>query len=273
MGLFFNYDKPGKGIDKDAPKKKAPFLYIELLGRKFGKLLQANMLYFLTSLPVLIIYHFLIFSISASVLPSLEPDEVNHLSAMLATVLAILWGTGPVSAGFTYILRSFAREEHAWIVYDFFKKAKENFKYSLVFLLVDVAVFLLGTNAISFYFKLAQTNTIFVYVMFLVIICMTIYTFMHFYMYQFAVTFENSLREVYKNALIMALANMPMNLVLTALVVLCSYLVLGRLAPIGIILVAFLAWISMMRFPIDFYTTRVIKHKIIDARKVEESDE
>ena len=31
---FFNYDKEGPGIDKNAPKKKGIFLFFELLGNK-----------------------------------------------------------------------------------------------------------------------------------------------------------------------------------------------------------------------------------------------
>lgn len=37
MGLFFNYDKPGPGMDKNAPKHWGIFLYFELLWRNFGK--------------------------------------------------------------------------------------------------------------------------------------------------------------------------------------------------------------------------------------------
>ena len=60
MGLFsFNYAKPGPGVDKNAPKKKGFFLYFEIFRRKFFKLLQANMLYFLCSLPFLAIIFFL----------------------------------------------------------------------------------------------------------------------------------------------------------------------------------------------------------------------
>ena len=50
MGLFFNYDKPGPGIDKNAPKKKGIFLFLELLGRNLSNLLLSNMLYFIVSL-------------------------------------------------------------------------------------------------------------------------------------------------------------------------------------------------------------------------------
>ncbi len=273
MGLFFNYDKPGKGVDKDAPKKWGPFLYLELLGRKFGILFKSNLMYFLVSIPVLLVYHFLLFMILSSNLPNYDIGMVNQISSLMAVVIVTLWGSGPVSCGYTYILRNSAREEHVWLLSDFFGKSKENFKKGIVFLIVDLVVFILGINAVIFYWQRAATNTIFLYLMFVVLICMLFYTFMHFYMYQFAVTFYSNTREIYKNSFLMALANMPMNLFLTALVLIFSYFVLGMLSPVGIIVVSLLLWISLMRFPIDFYAARTIKKKIIGDEREKGSDE
>ena len=48
MGLFgANYENPGAGIAKDAPKKKGFFRFMEIFGRKFWKLLELNFLYML----------------------------------------------------------------------------------------------------------------------------------------------------------------------------------------------------------------------------------
>ena len=55
-----------------------------------------------------------------------------------------------------------------------------------------------------------------------------------------------------------------------ALYFISTYL-LGFLNPIGIILVAFLCWISFMRFIVDFYSARVIKKRILP--KFEEPEE
>lgn len=273
MGLFFNYDKPGKGVEKDAPKKWGPFLFFELVGRKLGILIKSNLMYFLVSIPVLLLYHFVFFMMLSSSFSNYEMDITNQLSVMFAVVIVTLWGSGPISCGFTYILRNSAREEHVWLVSDFFEKTKENFGKGLVFLLVDILVLVLGINAIGFYWGMAAKSPIFLYLAFLVVILMVIYTFMHFYMYQFAITFDNKLGTIYKNSLLMALANMPMNLLLTVIVFVFAYFTLGMLAPIGIILVALVLWFSLMRFPIDFYTARAIKRKIIDVGDAKESDE
>ena len=275
MGLFFNYDKPGKGVDKNAPKKKGFFLYFELLWRKLGKLFQANMLYFLVSLPVILLYHFFFFVTIGGNLSESVGGTITHQLILMATViLTVLWGTGPVSAGYTFILRNFAREEHVWLTSDFFEKSKENFKYCLVFFLVDLVVLVLGLNAIVFYYNMAKGgNALFLYLMFISILCMLIYTSIHFYLYQFAVTFENKLGEIYKNALIMAIATMPMNLILTVFVGVCTYFVFSMLTPIAIVLLTFLCFISFMRFPIDFCSARVIKRRLIGDEQEETEEE
>ena len=273
MGFLFDDGKAGGGVEKNAPKKWGPFFYLELLGRKFGLLFKSNIMYFLLSSPVIFAYHFFFFMVISSRFSSYEPMAVNQIATMLAVVIVVLWGSGPVSCGYTYILRNSAREEHAWLVSDFFRTSKENFKKSIVFVLVDFAVLMLGANAVNYYFTGAAENGMFLYVACVVAILMVIYTFMHFYMYEFAITFDYKLSTIYKNSFLMALANMPMNLFLTALVLVCSYFALGGLSRLGIIVVSLLLWISMMRFPIDFYTARTIKRKIIGDESERGSDE
>ncbi|MEA5012586.1 MAG: YesL family protein [Angelakisella sp.] len=56
MGLFSaNFDRPGPGIPKDAPKKKGVALFIDILGREFWSLLQLNLIYLLCCLPIITI--------------------------------------------------------------------------------------------------------------------------------------------------------------------------------------------------------------------------
>ena len=42
---FGNYSRPGPGVSKDEPKKPAYIRYFQLMGRKFGKLMQLNLLF------------------------------------------------------------------------------------------------------------------------------------------------------------------------------------------------------------------------------------
>lgn len=273
MGLFFNYDKPGPGVDKNAPKKKGVFLYMELFFRKFWLLIKANMLYFIVSLPVMALYNFIIINVLAAFLPSYELDVTWHISLIFTAIITILWGTGPVSGGFTYILRNSAREEHVWIWSDFFEKSKETFKLGLVVLFADICVLVLGINAASVYISLMKSGYGFAkYALTAMIVIFTFYTFMHYYIYEFGVTFENKIGKTFKNALITGIATLPANLFLSVFVIVLTVLLFERLTSFSIILILLTVWLSFMRFPIDFYTARMIKRRFID-NKIEESGE
>lgn len=273
MGLFFNYDKPGPGVDKNAPKKKGIFLYFELFFRKFWLLIKVNMLYFLVSLPVMAIYNFFIINELSMLFPNLDPVYLWQGSVIGTVILTILWGSGPVTGGFVYILRSYSREEHAWMASDFFEKSKETFKLGMTVLLLDILFIFLGTTAFNVYFALIrQGNTIAKYALAALFVFFAFYTFMHYYVYELGVTFENKTFKTIKNALIIGIATLPACLLLTVFVVALSLLVFSRLVGFVIIFIAFLFWISFMRFPIDFYAARMLKRRFIDSEAEESAD-
>jgi len=273
MGLFFNYDKPGKGIDKDAPKKKGVFLYFELFFRKFWLLMKANMLYCAVSLPVMAIYNFLIINAISVYLPNDTQGVSWHLSLIFTVLITILWGTGPATGGFTYLLRNFAREEHVWVVSDFFEKTKESFKLGMVVLIMDIVLLFLGINAASVYMAFIKQGIGFArYALALLGVLFLFYTFMHFYVYEFCVTFENKTVKTIKNAFITGMATLPVNFLISAPVTVLTVLLFGHLTPFALILVAFLMWISFMKFPVDFYAARMLKRRFIDSKNGESGE-
>lgn len=265
MGLFFNYDRPGRGVDKNAPRKKGIFLYLELLWRYFGKLLFANMLYFVVSLPVLVIYAM----ICSVFFGNLFPEEVGSIGfiqivMIMIVLVTILWGTGPASCGYTYILRNCAREEHAFLFSDFFEKIKENFWHGLVFFIVDVLMMVIFTVAVLFYHRLSElTGGIYSILYILTILMIILYTIMHFYLYEMAITFKDGILRLYRNSFLMSFATFPACLVIGVAIIALSFLLLRYLTPAAICIVAFVCWISIMRFIVDFYTARVIEKNFL----------
>lgn len=272
MGFFPNYEKAGAGIDKNAPKKRGIFLYFELIGRYFWKFLKANMLYTAISLPVLMLYHYLFLCVFGTIYGAdADISLVNHSALTFTVLLAIFWGTGPVSCGFTHLLRGMAREEHIWISLDFFKRTKECFKRGLVFLIVDILVFFVAMTSLSVYYSYAESKSgFFMIPMVIVIIGLVIYTAMHYYMYELEITFENNLKQVYKNSLLMAIATFPMIIITGGIICLLSYFVLGILPSTGIVIIGFLFWIGLMRFIIDFYSARYIQRNFLKEAKESE---
>ena len=118
MGGFFGYfdfEKPGKGVNEDGPKKKGFFHFFELYGRKIVKLVQLNLLYILCCIPVVTI--------------------------------------GPATAGLTYVLRNFAREEHSWVVSDFFEQCKKNLKQGLIVGNLNLLIWVVLVYDFLFFYK------------------------------------------------------------------------------------------------------------------------
>ena len=83
MGLFNSYLKEGPGVDVNAPKKKGIFLFFEVLGRKFFKLMKANGLYFLTSIPFFVIVMLILAPILRGIFVSAETVGDNPMSQIL----------------------------------------------------------------------------------------------------------------------------------------------------------------------------------------------
>lgn len=279
MGLFGNnYAKPGPGIDKNAPQKKGIFRYFEIFFRKFWKLLQVNMLYFICSIPMLAIM-FVLAPISTdfidkmAALAGVEAEMAVEYSAtislmlrsLFAVIMLTFWGSGPASAGYAYITRCFTREQHAWILSDFKEKFIENFKQSIVVSIVDVVILLVATVGINFYFVTYRSTGSQVWLLACCLMCtmLFIYTFMHFYIYQFMVTFSANIITLYKNAFIFSLAQLPMSVLLGALAVAINFIMFSYLHPLFVLFIDFIIGISLMRFPIEYSAARAIQKKLL----------
>lgn len=289
MGMFGGgYSKPGPGVDKNAPQKKGIFLFFEILTRKIWKLIQTNALYFAVSLPIIIIYYFLAPVSSDFVtrlMPDVLPEGVNEAQfisgmqmgfrSMFAVGIFALWGSGPATAAYTYITRCFVREQHAWIASDFFAKFKENFKQGIVIAIVDVIVYFMAYIAITFYFfNFKETDSsVWLVICYLLCLAMMIYTFMHYYIYQVMITFECSMKQLYRNALILAFAKLPMNLLLTVSALVLLFALFLVLSPMVSIAASIAIWVSLMLFPIVFYTSRAIQKNLLDGLETDDEDD
>lgn len=289
MGLF-NYSKPGPGISKDAPKKKGIFLYAELFGRKFSKLISINFLYLLCSLPALLVY-FVIFALT---LPgvfgyimqysAMDSSELAVMQLMLAGILTILCaatlGTGPVSAAVAYIFREYSREEHIWLMSAFFGKMKENLKQELLLWLIDSVFVFVATFALGFYYNkyLMTGQTQWFFLTLLLLVFGAVFVFSHFYIHQLIVTYDNSFVGNFKNALLFALSHFIPCLLLGVFIIGTIFLVFDGLMMINAVIpiaVTIIILFSFLRFPIEFYVQGSIKKtlKSVDGEDGNSKDE
>lgn len=297
MAGFFgigDFTKEGKGVDKNAPKKRGVFAFFELFFRKFWRLCKLNLLYILACIPTFIVVFVVaglvssnIVNASANVLaaslglsaPDMNNADFMRYTAMLDVIIRfavsllfmVMWGMGPVTAGYTYILRNYAREEHAWLWSDFWQYTRENFRQAIAVWVIDVAAFAVLFMAYTFY---SNSKNALYYLKYLIGCMIFIYTIMHFYIYPIMVTFRLSLKNIYRNAFLFALAKLPINVFVFAVLLIIHlgipyYGVVGfgggtvMLYWIVYVLLELLIFISMSGFLVNFSVYPSLKKYMI----------
>lgn len=280
MGIFGGgYTKEGKGVDKNEPKKRGFFLFIDVLMHKISKIIGTNCLYTLTSVVWLVIlYFFFGIIIGSTGIVANIAEKINAVETgisaeeMQGSIMALLqltgamsvfslWGSGPASAAYAYIHRCFTRGEHAWVLSDGKDKIKENFKQGMLTVLFDAIILVFAVNALFFYYTLyiGTSSILWLALSYVIVLVLLIYTMMHPYIYQIMVTFECSIWLVFKNALIMTMAKLPVNLLLLAIEAAVLYGLFTFLNPLAAAIITAIVGLCLTSFPSHFYAARVIE--------------
>ena len=133
MSLFSaRFTRPGPGVSKDEPDSPAIARFFQILGRKFSKLVQLNLLFLI---PAIITAALCIVLLVVPGIPRIglelnlsanEPFVLNLYEMYVVPLPLIL--LYPFTAGLTYVTRNFVREEHAFVFSDAVEQIKRNFK-------------------------------------------------------------------------------------------------------------------------------------------------
>ncbi len=285
MGLFNNYLKEGPGVEKDAPEKHRFFLFFELFGRKPGKLIQLNMIYAITLIPLVIGL-----LLSLRVNPAIMADGVINVQDLrdyplivlsgdiigLIVLVASLFVAGPATAGFTYVIRNFQRQEHAWVLSDFFDNFKKNFKQGTLMAILDLVLCTVMYVALVFYGYMAkdwapELVSAAPYLMATICVFALVYLWMHYYIYVMMVTFKLKLKDIFHNAFLFAFAKLPLNIFISIIVgaVLFAsvyYMFYGAIA-------AFIISLAFVGYVITFSVYPTIDNYLLTPAKQAADDE
>ena len=200
MGLF-NYGKEGPGVAKDGPQKRPFIVFLEILGRKLWPVTVAGLLWALVNLPIVT--------------------------------------RGLADAGLTFITRNYSREKHAFLKEDFFESIKKNWRTALPIGLINTAV--TGVLFFNMFYYIsglmpalfggdpasAMVLSTWDYVIIgVTLMAYVTFTWMKYYIPFLMITFKLSIKQIYKNSFLFATANLPMNLLISVILI-AVYGVLG----------------------------------------------
>ena len=278
MGFFSNrFEKAGPGVDPDAPQKRSFFRFFELFFRKFTRFIKVNLMYCLVMIPTFLVVFAMLFIASTG----LFGENVSVEDSVYATFIVsffctnlfvTIFGMGPATAGITYIMRNFAREEHAWIWSDFKDTFKSNFKQATAVYLINLVMLVICYVGLMFYSQAGGAIGYLKYVMYMIIV---IFAMMNMYIYPMMITFKLKLKDIYRNALLFAVGKLPANLLILFLVIfvhiglpIIAVLYLGQYFLISLIVLGLLEIVltqSFTAFMVNFNVYPKMKKYMLDV--------
>jgi len=261
---FFDYSKPGPGVPKEQPPKLGIVVFFEIFTRKFWNLIKINMLFTLFNLPAVFISFYATGFIFQAEISDDPLFDLLFRFAVGSVFMAIpILTVGPAQAGMTYILRNYAREEHAFVWWDFKEHALKNFKQSIIICIIDLLVVVTMGISLNFYSKMINESIIFAAAFGVLALIISLFLMMHLFIYPMLVTFDLTIKQIYKNALIFSIIKFFPNLLI---ILLCAGLVLLSFAFyfVGVVVFIFILN-SLIGLIINFYSYPVIKKFMIEA--------
>lgn len=273
MGFFSDrYTKEGPGVEKNAKQKKGIFRYLEIFFRKLKYLFRVNMLYTILSLPAIILFFFL-FDFILTNFSAIDSQYALQITSFFAISAFTFFGSGPASAGYAYVCRCFTREEHAWVWSDFFEHFKSNFKQSFLLFIINFIFVALAGFAICIYSRLlaVKGGALLLFASAMLFVFTFVIASMHMYVYQIMITFENGFLQLLKNSIVIALSQLPLNILFAVFMLVINFVVTSYFQPIIALIIYVLIFTSLVRFPMEYHAARFIEKAFI--RDAEEKGE
>ncbi|MBP1587944.1 MAG: hypothetical protein ILO53_06050 [Clostridia bacterium] len=231
---LFNSDrftKPGKGVDKNA-KPKPPFIrFFIVLWNKLSKLSGINFIYFLTCIimiaiagaafaGVVALYDSFDTSVNVGQVISENPAARDiYYKAILFFVIFFtsipVFSSGPFYAGFTFIIKSFYKEEPVFLWHDFITKTRSNLGLGLKVMIINLVCALIIMLNTAAYMVIANPSNptysgyfpwFVLFLIALVTIFLTVLLVMlNLFLYPMMVTFNVTLKQLYKNSFVLCM--------------------------------------------------------------------
>ncbi len=213
---MFGINRNGAGLTKEQAAQRN---YLDILGRHFWHIVGAS--FWLTLSNILFygatVYLFFIY-FSGDNFVQLASAFLYGKPLVLPIVPFLpMMLTGPFTAGFTYVIRNYAKQTPTFMMHDFFTHAKRNIKQGLLASsLITLAYYFLA-QSLFFYNSFFMQNGLPLGVLYtLIAVVAILLTITVFYIYPIMVTFRMSFKVIFKNAWTFAVLKLPQNFMIFA---------------------------------------------------------
>lgn len=275
--LFGNSNKSGKGISKEEAAKRN---YFDIFGRHLGHIIGAdfwytlsNIVFFIAAILLCIVYFNgdQFFNVISYIL------QGKHFVVPFLPFVPFMF-IGPFTAGYTYVIRNYSKQEPTFLISDFFEHSKKNWKQGLLVSFLSTFVAYLLVQAFVFYNYFFISNNLPIGVFYtLSAVILVLYTIMMFYIYPLMVTFKMNLKVILKNAWTFTILKLPQNFLIFILVFAVNAAVFAVLIlyfpPVVYLFVLALFMTGFSSFTANYYIWHVLDKYIVSLVKPKNNDD
>ncbi len=225
LGNFFNnlyYGKAGKADfnPENLPTSRIA-LFFQMLRVYWADLIKLNLLYVIFCLPAILWTLWSLLAMQSSAV-ALSAGEITA-QAFSEQIGSMLWLwllgmfpciliTGPATAGVTFVTRNWTRDEHSFLFSDFKDAFKGNWKQALFVSFLSGVIPVLLFVCYRFYGSLlAENGIVFIIPQMLTVMIGVIWLLATQVIYMMMVTYNLSLKNLVRNAVILAIGKLPLS--------------------------------------------------------------
>ena len=140
---------------------------------------------------------------------------LSNISMLLLVMIPMMGLAGIGSTGQMYILRNWARDEHAFMWQDYKASIKENWKQGLVVGLLNGLSLFLAYIAYVFYGDMASSRGVFFVIpQMLMVVLLIVWWMINEVIFPMMVTYDMKLSQLIRNSAIMVVARLPISFVI-----------------------------------------------------------
>ena len=278
MGFFdrFYYGKAGKAdyTEMDMPKTRLS-LFFQVFRERFFDLIKVNFLQIIFWIPFLMWTMINIGAIQTIDMPGIEAGA-NVSAEVMSTVsgYVVVWLiglipciliTGPSSAGSAYLMRNWARDQHAFLFSDFKDAFKSNFKQALGISAMTCILPVVIYTAMVYYSQMAGGNMLMCIPMVVVLSVGFMWALMLPLLYAMMVGYVMGFKTLLKSAFLMAAASLPKMMLARLLTMIpLAVLVIGMYIGNGVMLLIGAAYYLLIGFALSRLVYASFAHSVFD---------
>ena len=234
-------------MEQSRKKMKFEFLF-ERYFSNFPKILLTNLVFFIPLFVGLTLCYFIM--------------SIDSLLLTVLSLIPLMTLVFPFYAGVVMVCRNIARgDEQVKVFSTFFKGVKENFKKFLLYGFLVSLVSVFSYFSISIYSKMLSQSWFFYVAMFVCILIDLAVLFIFFYVPLMTVTFDLSLKHIFKNSFLMSFGELKNNLFallsLVVVVAVCFTLVAFATQELLVIIITLLILALLLpataQYAVSFY--------------------